>query len=86
MHVGEMRVVEGWTSAQPSLPAAGDDDARVPARGIASGRSDASEKGGALERSLSSVRGAWGMGAARRGGGDDDGGRETRGGDLGENG
>jgi hypothetical protein len=52
---------------------AGDEAACVSVSSGASGRSDASEKGGVSEKSLSS-----GTGAARRGGGDDDGGREER--------
>jgi hypothetical protein len=64
--VREMRVGEG-----PSSPAAGDGDARVSGRGVASGRSSASKKGD------TSWRGASGTGTARRGGGDDDGGREA---------
>jgi hypothetical protein len=50
---------EGRTSAQSSRPAAGHRDARVSGRGVASGRSDASERG------LLSWRGA--SGQARRG-------------------
>jgi hypothetical protein len=42
------------------------------------GRSDASEKGGVSERSLSSGRGASRTSAARRGDSDDDRGREVR--------
>jgi hypothetical protein len=64
--VGEMHVGEGRMSARPSSPATGDGDAHVLGRGITSGRSGASKKGGAL----------W-MGVARTGGGDDDGGREA---------
>jgi hypothetical protein len=62
--VGEIRIGEGRTSVWPSWPAAGDGDAHVSGRGVAS------KKGGA------SWRGASGMGAARRGG-DDSGGREA---------
>jgi hypothetical protein len=80
--VGEMRVGEGRTSARPSSPAAGDGDAHVSGRGVASGKSSASKKGGASERSLSPE-----MGTARRGGGGgDDDEEERRGSDLGEDG
>jgi hypothetical protein len=75
----EMRVGEGRTSAQPSWPAVGDDDAHVSRRDVSSGRSGASERGGASKRGLSSGRGASGTGAAKTE-------EERRGGDLGENG
>jgi hypothetical protein len=37
-HVREMRVGDGRTSARPSSPAVGDDDARMSGRGVVSGR------------------------------------------------
>jgi hypothetical protein len=75
--VGEMHVGEGRRSARPSSPAAGDGDAHMSGRAVASWRSGRGtwEKGGSSERSFSSGRGVSGMGAARRGGGGDDGGR-----------
>jgi hypothetical protein len=76
--VEEMRVGEEWTSARSSSSVVADGDARVSRRGVTSGRSDASEKGGTSEMSLLSGRRASGTIATRRGGGDDDRGRETR--------
>jgi hypothetical protein len=50
----------GWATA-------GDGDARVSGRGVASGRSSMSERGDTLGWGLSSGRGASGTGAAREG-------------------
>jgi hypothetical protein len=62
---------EGRTSTQSSWLVAGDRDAPVSGRGVASGRSNV------LERGHSSGMGASGTGVTRRGG-DDDRGREAR--------